>query len=96
MKLKRYLTEGWRQKQGNTLDHVVMLNDKRNTKSFSLYSYNDESDFVIVIITETDAPNTVKGVKESIVRKKFTDKDKAIKSFKKSVAMAKKKGWKEK
>lgn len=95
MKFKQYLTEGWQGKQGETLYSIDLLNDKRLTKQLSISKHEQHGKeyFEITIITEKDAPHTVRGVSESIVRKKIEDEAKALKSYNRSVATAKKKGW---
>jgi len=53
-----------------------------------------ETQYELVIDTESPAPTSLKGVKSSLVRKKFDSEESIIDAFEKSVKMANQKGWK--
>jgi hypothetical protein len=53
-------------------------------------------DLALVITTESPAPCSITGVRDSIQRKQFDNREQAIKSVKRSVKIAWGKGWKDK
>lgn len=92
MKLKQYLNEAF--VQSEPIKSITMINKERLTKRIFLSIKGDT--YEIVVDTESLAPTTVRGVKSTLVRSKFTDEKKALKSFDTKVNNAKKKEWKEK
>lgn len=89
MRFQNYLIEV----QSESIKSVTFVSKDRMTKEISVSKKGNE--YSIVVDTESSAPLSVRGVKSSLARSKYTDEDKALKAFDKKVAMAKKKGWKE-